>query len=84
MTIIYCLRFETPPTWRARSPYLYPPTNRVAKLYAQALGFLFVVFGWILYLYNFGTDKIENAISNNSFVAVSLVGAAETCLTAIT
>jgi hypothetical protein len=25
MTIFYCLRFETPPTWRARSPYLYPP-----------------------------------------------------------
>jgi hypothetical protein len=24
MTIFYCLRFETPPTWRARSPYLYP------------------------------------------------------------
>jgi hypothetical protein len=22
---IYCLRFETPPTCRARSPYLYPP-----------------------------------------------------------
>jgi hypothetical protein len=21
----YCLRFETPPTWRATSPYLYPP-----------------------------------------------------------
>jgi hypothetical protein len=21
----YCLRFETPPTWRDRSPYLYPP-----------------------------------------------------------
>jgi hypothetical protein len=21
----YCLRFETPPTWRARSQYLYPP-----------------------------------------------------------
>jgi hypothetical protein len=21
----YCLRFEAPPTWRARSPYLYPP-----------------------------------------------------------
>jgi hypothetical protein len=20
----YCLRFETPPTWRVRSPYLYP------------------------------------------------------------
>jgi hypothetical protein len=25
MTIFYCLRFETPPIWRARSPYLYPP-----------------------------------------------------------
>jgi hypothetical protein len=25
VTISYCLRFETPPTWRARSPYLYPP-----------------------------------------------------------
>jgi hypothetical protein len=24
MTIFYCLRFETLPTWRARSPYLYP------------------------------------------------------------
>jgi hypothetical protein len=24
MTIFHCLRFETPPTWRARSPYLYP------------------------------------------------------------
>jgi hypothetical protein len=25
MTIFNCLRFETPPTWRARSPYLYHP-----------------------------------------------------------
>jgi hypothetical protein len=25
MTTFYCLRFDTPPTWRARSPYLYPP-----------------------------------------------------------
>jgi hypothetical protein len=25
MTIFYCLRFETPPTWKARLPYLYPP-----------------------------------------------------------
>jgi hypothetical protein len=28
MTIFYCLRFETPPTWRARSPYLYPTGTR--------------------------------------------------------
>jgi hypothetical protein len=25
MTTFYCLRFETPPTLRAMSPYLYPP-----------------------------------------------------------
>jgi hypothetical protein len=25
MTIFYCLRFETPPTWRVSFPYLYPP-----------------------------------------------------------
>jgi hypothetical protein len=25
MTTFGCLRFETPPTWRAMSPYLYPP-----------------------------------------------------------
>jgi hypothetical protein len=25
MTTFYCLRLESPPTWRARSPYLYPP-----------------------------------------------------------
>jgi hypothetical protein len=25
VTIFYSLRFETPPTWRARSSYLYPP-----------------------------------------------------------
>jgi hypothetical protein len=24
-TIFYTVSFETPPTWRARSPYLYPP-----------------------------------------------------------
>jgi hypothetical protein len=24
MTTFYCLRFEIPPIWRARSPYLYP------------------------------------------------------------
>jgi hypothetical protein len=25
MTTFYCLSFESTPTWRARSPYLYPP-----------------------------------------------------------
>jgi hypothetical protein len=25
LTIFFCLRFESPPTWRAKSVYLYPP-----------------------------------------------------------
>jgi hypothetical protein len=25
MAVFYCFKFETPPTWRARSSYLYPP-----------------------------------------------------------
>jgi hypothetical protein len=37
MTIFYCLRFNTHPTWRARSLYLFPPRNRVVLLYHQAL-----------------------------------------------
>jgi hypothetical protein len=42
MTTFYYLRFETPPTWRAGSPYLYPPRNRVAWLCSHALGSLIV------------------------------------------
>jgi hypothetical protein len=30
MTTFYCFRFETPPTWRARSPYLHPPGTELA------------------------------------------------------
>jgi hypothetical protein len=29
MTICYCLRFETPPTWRAKSPRIYIPRRWV-------------------------------------------------------
>jgi hypothetical protein len=31
-----------PPTWRARSPYLYPPGTGWLQLYPKALGFFFV------------------------------------------
>jgi hypothetical protein len=41
-TIFYCLKFETPPIWRARSPYLYAPRNSLDQLYPQALGSLLV------------------------------------------
>jgi hypothetical protein len=42
MTIFYCLRFETSPTWRVRSPYLYPPGTGWPSYTPQALGSLFV------------------------------------------
>jgi hypothetical protein len=58
MTTFYCLRFETPPTWRARSPYLYaglmttfyclrfetPPTWRARSPYLYSPG-----TGWLSY-----------------------------------
>jgi hypothetical protein len=41
MTTFNSLRFEIPPTWKARSPYLYPPGN-VWPSYTPGTGFLFV------------------------------------------
>jgi hypothetical protein len=41
MTIFFRLRFHSSLTWRARSPYLNSPSNRVAQLYPQALCSLF-------------------------------------------
>jgi hypothetical protein len=38
----YCLIFETLPTWRTGSPYLYPPRNRVTRLYHRH----WVPFSW--------------------------------------
>jgi hypothetical protein len=82
---IYCLRFETPPTWRARSPYLYPPGTGWLQLYPQALGSLFVTSynsqgnGWsVQYLYDM--DCIEDTAFCNSFVVLCVFVTAETCL----
>jgi hypothetical protein len=38
MAIFCCLRFETPPNWRARSPYIYPSGTRWAS-YTRGTGF---------------------------------------------
>jgi hypothetical protein len=42
MTIFHCLRFETPPAWRARSPYLHSPGTGCPVIHPEALGSLFV------------------------------------------
>jgi hypothetical protein len=73
-TIHYCLKFETPPTWRAKSPYL-SPRNRVAQLYPRALG----LNSWLTHcsvdsIYSPDVDRIENfAINNFTIVAYMLV-----------
>jgi hypothetical protein len=38
VTIFYCLRFDIPQTWRARSPYLYPPGTGWPSYTPKALG----------------------------------------------
>jgi hypothetical protein len=38
------LRFETPLNLEGQVPVFISPRNRVARLYPQALGFLFVAF----------------------------------------
>jgi hypothetical protein len=42
MTIFYCLKLETPPSWRARSPYLHPPGIGWSSYTPKALGSFFV------------------------------------------
>jgi hypothetical protein len=46
MTIFYCLRFDTPRNWRARSQYLYSPRNRVVQLY-PGIGFSYCRLLWL-------------------------------------
>jgi hypothetical protein len=41
MTIFYCLRFKTPPTWKARFPYLHPQ-EQGGLLIPPGIGFLFL------------------------------------------
>jgi hypothetical protein len=62
----------------SRSPYLYPPGYRVARIYPQALGSLFVdsydsqgYSGSIRTRIH--TDRIENIVSNSSIFVYSFV-----------
>jgi hypothetical protein len=84
VTIFYCLRFETPPTWRTRYPYLYP-YEQGGPTICPGTGFPFRRLQFSLY--KFGMDRIENTASNSSSIiaCVSLLWsrnlvAMETCL----
>jgi hypothetical protein len=51
ITIFYCLRFETPPTWRP-GPCIYIPQEQDGLVVAPGTGFLFIAsydsqgYGW--------------------------------------
>jgi hypothetical protein len=45
MIIFYCLRLETPPTWRAMFPYLYPQGTKWPSYTPQALGLILRLAG---------------------------------------
>jgi hypothetical protein len=58
VTIFFCLRFETPPTWRASFPYLYPP-GAVWPSYTPR--------HWVITrvaLYSLRANRTENSASN--------------------
>jgi hypothetical protein len=42
MTTFYCLRFDTPTTWKGQVPVFISPRSRVARMYPQAPVSLFV------------------------------------------
>jgi hypothetical protein len=64
MTTFYCLRFVTPPTWRARSPYLYPPgTGSSSHWVPFSSSFSPYLTGNTLHLHY--RDKPVNAVQGN-------------------
>jgi hypothetical protein len=85
MTIFYCLRFDTSPTWRAMSPYLYPPETgwpgytprhwvRFSSPLTTRRATVEIFDSAALYrlpVYNLVANYIGNTVSNSSIVAWS-------------
>jgi hypothetical protein len=62
-TIFYCLKFETPATWRDRFLYLFfPGTRQDSPVVPPVIGT--DLFHWFL-SYSLSMDCTENASSNN-------------------
>jgi hypothetical protein len=72
MTIFYCLGFETPPTWRARSPYLYPPGTGLPS-YTPRHSVLSTNPRYRLSLYTLSADNIENTFHSSSLLLYALL-----------
>jgi hypothetical protein len=67
MTLFYCLRLETAPTWRVRSR-IYIPQEQGGPVIPPGTGFCSFPLsrnGSWSSLYSFGTDRTENTISSS-------------------
>jgi hypothetical protein len=99
MTTFYCMRFETPSTWRARSSYI--PQEQGGPVILQPLDSLFVAsydsqgLGrcirtrlhkgyWTQFLLRPTRTTAENAISNSSSIIVCWFVAVETLFATVT
>jgi hypothetical protein len=79
--ILLCQIRESPNLGGQVSVFI-SPMKRVARLYPQALGLLRI--NYMSFLYNFGTNRIENTISNSSSIILCLSVAAETGVNFVT
>jgi hypothetical protein len=64
-TIFYCLWFESPPTWKARFPYLYSPGTGWLS-YTPGIGFPFVVSydpGYVLGIQTAGKTPYDSSFT---------------------
>jgi hypothetical protein len=75
--IFYCLRFDSP-NLEGQVPVFISPGNRVARLYPQALGSLFVA-SYVSQGYG-GTDRIENTVSIDTSIVTRGHVPVGTCL----
>jgi hypothetical protein len=79
MTTFYCLIFETPPTWRTRSLYLYPPGTgwpgytTMHWVWVSSNHSPDLVWSGILLLYNLGSDLMENAYCCRFYLATDCI-----------
>jgi hypothetical protein len=85
VTIFYCLKFETPQTWRARSPYLYPPQigwlSYTSRHWVPVSSpFQYIYTPWVPFRIRPPSDRIGNVSYNSSSIVARLFIAADTYL----
>jgi hypothetical protein len=91
MNKFYSLKFETPPTWRARFPYLYPPGTgfhfrRLLRL--AGLAGLLLPWRWRRYVppkrrltkYLYGATSQKTVFFKYTYLRITALNARQVCL----